>query len=50
MDLSAIGNQIFLAVLPNLLSLGLNGKVELTGEWINELDIDKTEKMKDWEL
>ena len=37
----AIGKQQFLAVLPNLLSLGLTVNVELIGEWINELLIDK---------
>ena len=36
-----------LEALPKLLALGLNGKPEWTGEWINEMDSTKAEEMKD---
>ena len=41
--LSHFGTKQFLEALPKLLALGLNGKLEMTGEWINEMHATKSE-------
>ena len=47
-DLSHAGKKQFLEALPKLMAPVLNGKLELMGERINEMDSTKLEEMKDW--